>query len=94
MADLMRMQQLKLGCGGTKRDILELPAGMAMFVTWLCRAHPGESGESWGSDSFSLRLSWWGLLGLVKSSAEAEFRGINFMRNLLCYERSRALATQ
>lgn len=60
MADLMRMQQLKLGCGGRKRNILELPAGMAMFVTWLCRAHPRERGESLGCDSFSLRLSWWG----------------------------------
>ena len=58
MAKLMRKHQLKLGCGGRKRNKLELPTGMPVFVTLVCRAHPLERGESLASDSFSLWLSW------------------------------------
>lgn len=39
MADLMRMQQLKLGFGVRKRNNLELPTGVPRLVTLVCRAH-------------------------------------------------------
>lgn len=57
MADLMRMKQLKLGCGGKMRNNLELPTDMPTFVTLVCRAHPLERRDRLVSDSFSLWLS-------------------------------------
>jgi len=57
VANLMRMQQLKVGWGGRKGDNLELLTGMPMAVTSVCRAHRLER-KSLVSDPFSLWLLW------------------------------------
>lgn len=74
MADLMRMQQLKVVWWGRKGYNLDLLIGMPEFVTLVCRVHCLEREESLVFSSFSLWLPWRSCLGFVKCYAEIELR--------------------